>query len=583
MKPPEGGMRNLNSPVIAALIFLLMAAAAAKAENYLLTGEQYSQIRYRSTHRIRPSDDVRSITLTYVIPHSFHSTTVRQDVGPPTVDCQPQPAQTSEKTDAHGNRILELTWPSEGGPVSAQLSFDLETSVSMNDLRTDAPFPVGDLPSEVGRYLASTAQVPAQDPRIVALSRELTGESSTQFDAVQKILTWMVDHLRYVLTPEAPDALYALENGRGNCQNYSHLAASLLRASGIATRIVNGFTLKKPYDIHLGGATLTMKMAQGRHSWIEVYFPDLGWVPFDPQGSELFVSNRFIRVEIGMDNAETIQDGLLRWTRVKGSSGRPEFAEEIDARFDQDRVEVSAVKADYGPREILLCPQLEAAFTQIKRPEPPPPPEEIPPARLQDLSYRVAHAFGNLEFPRGVDFLSGFQPPEDAQKQEIRRNFLVETAEYVTTKGQQYAQTFLLERPMLLESVSLALHCFNQDGQLWVELFKDGGGAPAEVIATSDIRPLSQIPFTPGYDWVEFDFSRSPVVLSPGRYWIALGFTGAPIANWFFSYGKPVGPEDGTRYRTMFDEDWSRSLSYEFNYRVSGRIPAGEAPAGARP
>ncbi len=576
-------MRNLNSSVIAGLVFLLMAAAAAKAENYLLTGEQYSQIRYRSTHRIRPSDDVRSITLTYVIPHSFHSTTVRQDVSPPTIDCQPQPAKTSEKTDVHGNRILELTWPSEGGPVSAQLSFELETSVSMNDLRTDAPFPVGDLPAEVGRYLASTAQVPTQDPRIVALSDELTGESSTQFDAVQKVLTWMVDHLRYVLTPEAPDALYALENGRGNCQNYSHLAASLLRASGIATRIVNGFTLKKPYDIQLGSETLTMKMAQGRHSWIEVYFPDLGWVPFDPQGSELFVSNRFVRVEIGMDNAETIQDGLLRWTRVKGSSGRPEFMEEIDARFDQDRVAVSAVKADYGPREILLCPRLEAAFTQIKRPEPPPPPEEIPPARLQDLSYRVAHAFGNLEFPRGVDFLSGFQPAEDAQKQEIRRNFLVETAEYVTTQGQQYAQTFLLERPMLLESVSLALHCFNQDGQLWAELFKDDGGAPAEVIAASDIRPLSQIPFTPGYDWVAFDFSRSPVILSPGRYWIALGFTGAPIANWFFSYGKPVGPEDGTRYRTMFDEAWSRSLSYEFNYRVSGLIPAEEKPAGARP
>ncbi len=576
-------MRNLTSAVIVGLVFLLLAAAAAEAENYLLNGEQQSQIRYRSTHRIRPAEDIRSITLTYVIPNAFHSATVRQDVSPPIIECQPQPAKRSEKTDIHGNRIVELTWPGGSGAVTAQLSIELETSVSMDDLRTDAPFPVGELPEEAKRYLAPTAQVPTEDPRIVELSGRLTGEAGSQFDAVQRILTWMVDHLRYVLTPEAPDALYALEHGRGNCQNYSHLAASLLRASGIATRIVNGFTLKKPYDIRLDRETLTMKMAQGRHSWIEVYFPDLGWVPFDPQGSMLFVSNRFFRVEIGLDNAETIQDGLLRWTRSKGSSSRPEFMEEIHASFDQDRAAVSAVKADYGPREILLCPRLEAAFTEIKRPEPPPPPDKIPPARLQDLSYRVAHAFGNLEFPRGVDFLSGFQRPEDLQKQEIRRNFLVETAEYVTTLGQQYAQTFLLDRPMLLESVALALHCFNQDGQLWIELLKDGGGAPSEVIAASDIRPLSQIPFTPGYDWVEFDFSRSPVVLSPGRYWLALGFTGAPIANWFFSYGKPVGPEDGTRYRTLFDETWSRSLSYEFNYRVSGRVPAGDVSSGTRP
>ena len=73
-----------------------------------------------------------------------------------------------------------------------------------------------------------------------------------------------------------------------------------------------------------------------------------------------------------------------------------------------------------------------------------------------------------------------------------------------------------------------------------------------------------------GYDWVDFDFSGSDQTLSPGSYWIGLGFTGSPIVNWFFSYGKPVGPLDGTRYKMIFDASWSRSLAYEFNYRISG-------------
>ena len=60
------------------------------------------------------------------------------------------------------------------------------------------------------------------------------------------------------------------------------------------------------------------------------------------------------------------------------------------------------------------------------------------------------------------------------------------------------------------------------------------------------------------------------IKLSPGRYWVALGFTGSPIINWFYSYGKPVGPQDGTRYKTIFDRTWSRSLSFEFNYRIVG-------------
>ncbi len=553
------------------LVALLLFSPAGRAENYLLSGEQSSLIRYRSIHRIRPAPDTRSVTLNYVIPQGFQSATFRQDVGPVDVRTRPEAQRRRRQSDEGGNQVLELYWPSPGRPVEAELSVEVRTGVRFDGLKSTAPFPPGPLPDEVNRYLQPTEQVPSGDRRVTALSRRLTKGAATEFDAVQQVLTWIVDHLRYVLTPGATDALYALSTGKGNCQNYSHLAAALIRAAGIPVRIVNGFTLKKPYDIRIGGEILTMKMAQGRHSWIEVYFPELGWVPFDPQGSEMFVSNRFFRVEVGVDNAETIQDGLLRWTQVKGAAGRPEFVEEIEARFESDRVAVSAGKADYGPREILLCPRLDAAFTKVKRPAPPPPPEKIPEEKLVALSYRHPYVLGNLDFPEGVDFLSGLQSAAENERREIRRNFMVETAEYVTTKGQQYAQTFILDRPLLLESVSLALHRFNQDGQLWLELLEDGGGVPASVIAASEIRSLAEIPFSTGYEWVGFDFSRNPVRLSPGRYWLALGFTGGPIVNWFFTYGKPVGPEDGTRYRTIFDETWSRSLSYEFNYRVAGR------------
>jgi len=55
-----------------------------------------------------------------------------------------------------------------------------------------------------------------------------------------------------------------------------------------------------------------------------------------------------------------------------------------------------------------------------------------------------------------------------------------------------------------------------------------------------------------------------------GNYWIALGFTGSPIVNWFYTYGKPVGSVEGTRYKGVYQADWSNALSYEFNYRVVG-------------
>ena len=83
------------------------------------------------------------------------------------------------------------------------------------------------------------------------------------------------------------------------------------------------------------------------------------------------------------------------------------------------------------------------------------------------------------------------------------------------------------------------------------------------------MRTIASAPKSPGYEWIDFDFGKDKI-LQPGRYWIAFGFTGSPVINWFFTYGKPVGPVDGTRYKTMFDDTWSRSLTYEFNYRVIG-------------
>jgi hypothetical protein len=313
-------------------------------------------------------------------------------------------------------------------------------------------------------------------------------------------------------------------------------------------------------------------MAQGRHSWIEVFFPDLGWVPFDPQQTALYVSNRFIRVEVGMDNEETANDGLIRWTQTRGAQGQPQFEEIIDAHFPSDQINLTAQKQNYGPQKILFFPRVEASFNKVPV-VPPPPPKPVEPKKLKALRYSVPYMFGNLEFPRNVSFISTRGPAQktDEGDMEMRKNFLVETAEYVTTKGAQYAQTFIAKKPFKMKKVSIALHKFGGDGQLWLEIYKDDGkGHPGEYLTTSEYIPLNEIKFSQGYDWVDFEFADSVPALSPGRYWIALGFTGSPIVNWFFTYGKPVGPADGTRYKTLFDETWSRSLSFEFNYRVAG-------------
>jgi hypothetical protein len=364
-----------------------------------------------------------------------------------------------------------------------------------------------------------------------------------------------------------------------------------MRAAGIPARIVNGVTLKRSYDAKTEYGKLTFGMAQGRHSWIDVYFPDLGWVPFDPQQSQLFTSNRYIRIEAGLDNNETSQDGLVRWIAAQGASGQPQFEEIIDSDFSEDEVNILASRQKYGPKSILLSPEVRATFEPYlaaTQPTPPPAttPTTPPPAPASTRSVPAAETpkkevvnklvtLGNLEFPEGVNFAFARELATGASgAQELRKNFLVETAEYVT-RSAQYAQVFVLDKPLQLQKLGLALQKFGGEGFLWVEILKDekapsGQMVPGERIASSGFVSANELSSQPGYRWKDFDFSKAATKLAPGRYWIALGFSGTPVVNWFYSYGKPVGPSDGTRYKTILDQDWSSSLSYEFNYRVVG-------------
>jgi hypothetical protein len=283
----------------------------------------------------------------------------------------------------------------------------------------------------------------------------------------------------------------------------------------------------------------------------------------------LFVSTRYLRIEVGVDNNETKNDGLLKWAQLREAE-RPKLQESIAATFNSDHVNVTGDRQTYGPKNLLLSPNVKAEFKQIEVLLPPPPPVITEEAK-KELRYEVPFIFGNMEFPENINFAFPRVIKASGVNQfEMSRNFLVETAEYVTTNLTQYAQVVVLRKPVKLQKIGLALHKFGGDGLLWIDIFQDNQGKPGQSMSTSDFISLDQLSLKPGYRWADFDFSRDKPILMPGLYWIALGFTGSPIVNWFYTYGKPVGPVDGTRYKNVFQQDWSGALNYEFNYRVIG-------------
>ncbi|MFL5677097.1 MAG: DUF3488 and DUF4129 domain-containing transglutaminase family protein [Chloroflexota bacterium] len=70
---------------------------------------------------------------------------------------------------------------------------------------------------------------------------------------------------------------------KGFCQYYAATMAVILRDLGIPTRIAQGFL---PGTRDASGATERIQN-NAAHAWVEVYFPDYGWVQFDPTSPDV--------------------------------------------------------------------------------------------------------------------------------------------------------------------------------------------------------------------------------------------------------------------------------------------------------
>lgn len=125
--------------------------------------------------------------------------------------------------------------------------------------------------------------LPPIDPRVQRLADSLTAGSRARIDQVRAVEAYLKREYTYTLDLPANAAEATLEGflfsrRRGHCEYFSTAMAVLLRARGIPVRNVNGF-LGGDWNEGAGYLAVTGDRA---HSWVEVWFPEWGWVPFDP-------------------------------------------------------------------------------------------------------------------------------------------------------------------------------------------------------------------------------------------------------------------------------------------------------------
>ncbi|WP_312476356.1 transglutaminaseTgpA domain-containing protein [Neobacillus sp.] len=128
--------------------------------------------------------------------------------------------------------------------------------------------------------------------RIKQLTEEITVGKSNWFDKAQAVEGYFsnsgysYDQKKVALPGDKDDYVdqFLFDTKRGYCDNFSTSMAVMLRTIGIPTRWVKGFTGGDFMEYSKGGESRQIYQITNNnaHSWVEVFFPNQGWVPFEP-------------------------------------------------------------------------------------------------------------------------------------------------------------------------------------------------------------------------------------------------------------------------------------------------------------
>jgi transglutaminase-like putative cysteine protease len=174
-------------------------------------------------------------------------------------------------------------WHQPGGDIYyAGSDAPVYVVISAGGRPTDEELRAGDTlpdPRAIRPYL----RMPPMDARVQRLADSLTAGRAARIDRVRAVERYLSTELRYTLDlpgtrSDATVEGFLFSRRAGHCEYFSTAMVMLLRAAGIPSRNVTGF-LGGEWNDYGGYLAVTGNDA---HSWVEAWFPGMGWVQFEP-------------------------------------------------------------------------------------------------------------------------------------------------------------------------------------------------------------------------------------------------------------------------------------------------------------
>ena len=125
-------------------------------------------------------------------------------------------------------------------------------------------------------YTANGSKYLIDDDYIQTLVNNIVGDEQNPYWIARKIFDYVRNNLEYKLEGGWNVAPFVLKRGTGSCSEYTFSFIALCRAAGVPARYVGAIVVRGD----------DASLDEVFHRWPEIYLPNYGWIPIDPQGGD---------------------------------------------------------------------------------------------------------------------------------------------------------------------------------------------------------------------------------------------------------------------------------------------------------
>ena len=298
---------------------------------------------------------------------SFWGASNWQSVKSSDFDYQEEPDSIRITADNRGmpRRYFELTWNApKTDKIHVKQTLDVEL-MTFSVLYTRAKLPYAK--EVLNRYATSLVSdvdegINLDNPDLQPICEEILKHTDKAEEVVELVCDWINENIQFEKGQRTFDE--ALAQKRGNCTSMSELACALLRRMGIPTEMVSAK--------FIGG--------DSGHAFVEVYFPDTGWVFYDLSNWNRGFKSLDCLITVG-------------WSYQVGAPGKTKwingyFCDEIDTQAFKKLSRKSSRRLRMGPKGQVV------AGVQVK--------EYSPPSTVRIRHVPISQLIMDLEIPPGT-------------------------------------------------------------------------------------------------------------------------------------------------------------------------------------